>query len=68
MLGIPVEREVCSDTRPKPLGFCLPTPPSPPTTRVEKIVCRGTDRYVAPPDRGTAGRPARGPTGGVCQP
>jgi len=44
MLTAPVVREVRTETRPKPLGFCLPTPGSPPTTRDENIVDRATGR------------------------
>jgi hypothetical protein len=42
MLTTPFARDVRTETRPKPLGFCLPIPGSPPTTRDENIVGRTT--------------------------
>jgi hypothetical protein len=44
MLTAPVEREVRTDTRPNPLGFCLPIPTKPPTACEEKMVGRGVGR------------------------
>src|SRR5712691_7884376 len=66
---VPVDRDARTDTRPKPDGFCLPTPLPPPRVRDEKIVGRKAGRYADPAETfGGATRACCGATGGVCQP
>ena len=60
-----VRAPVRIDTRPKPLGFCLPTPAMPPTARLENSVGRGTGRYEAARDGGGGGAARRPPRGGA---
>jgi len=45
---VPVDLEARTETRPKPEGFCLPTPAPPPKVREEKMVGLGAGRYSAP--------------------
>ena len=57
------------ETRPKPLGFCLPKPGIPPTERDEKIVGRGAGLNVAPRERPVgAGSRCRAGAGAAYQP
>jgi hypothetical protein len=53
------------ETRPKPLGFCLPNPGMPPTEREEKIVGRGAGSKAAPRDSPTGASSRRGAGAGV---
>jgi hypothetical protein len=48
------------ETRPKPLGFCLPTPAMPPTVRDENMVGRDAGEKLLPPETGRSGAPGMG--------